>query len=160
MNRTLRFLSMIGMSKLITTTLTVLALTMAVPAAGSEILVDEPEAVEGTEDCVWTRTLRRTEVLDDRNILFFMTGGKIYRNFLPRRCHSLSNRRAFSYETRVSQLCRSDRITVLDTLGFGGVPGPSCALGKFYPVTENEVEAMREQIETAKEAGITGPDPQ
>ncbi len=137
-----------------------LSLFMSGGAHSSEILVDEPEEVEGTEDCVWVRMLRRTEILDDRNILFYMTGDKVYRNFLPRRCPGLSRHEAFSYETRISQLCRADRITVLDSLGFGGIPGPSCGLGKFYPVTENEIESMREQIETAKEAGITGPDPE
>ena len=130
-------------------------------ATASEILVDEPEEVEGTEDCIYLRMLRSTDVLDDRNILFEMTGGKVYRNFLPRRCHSLSIRKSFMYESRASRLCRSDRIRVIDSMSMGtGLTGPSCALGKFYPVSENEVKAMKEQIRVAKEAGITSPDPQ
>ncbi len=126
----------------------------------SEILVDEPEEVEGTENCVRIRAIRRTEVLDDRNVLFHMTGGKISRNFLPRRCPSLSMRNAFMYETRISQLCRSDRITIVDSVGIGAMRGPSCGLGRFYPVTENEVESLKQQIKIAKEAGITSPDPE
>jgi len=138
-----------------------LILGSAGSAGANEILVDEPEEVEGTEDCIYLRMLRRTEVLDDRNILFEMTGGKIYRNFLPRRCHSLSNRESFMYESRASRLCRSDRIRVIDSMSMGaGMSGPSCALGKFYPVSENEVKAMKEQIRVAKEAGITSPDPE
>ena len=138
-----------------------LTLGLAGSAGASEILVDEPEEVEGTEDCIYLPMLRRTEVLDDRNILFEMTGGKIYRNFLPRRCRTLSSRQSFMYESRASRLCRSDRIRIIDSMAMGtGMAGPSCGLGKFYPVTENEVKAMKEQIRVAKEAGITSPDPQ
>ena len=137
-----------------------LSLALAGSVIASEILVDEPEAVEGTEDCIYLRMLRNTEVLDDRNILFHMSGGRIYRNFLPRRCSSLSNRKAFMYESRASRLCRHDRIQVIDSMTLGTGLGPSCALGRFYPVSDNEVEAMKEQIRVAKEAGITSPDPE
>ena len=135
-------------------------LAFAETGNASEILVDEPAEVEGTEDCVRIRAIRRTEVLDDRNVLFHMTGGRIYRNFLPRRCPSLSMRKAFMYETRINQLCRADRITIVDSVGIGAMRGPSCGLGRFYPVSENEVKSLKEQIERAREAGITSPDPE
>ena len=93
-------------------------------------------------------------MLDDHNILFYMRGGDIYRNYLSNRCAGLSRREAFMYRTTSSQLCDIDLITVLMPGGAGFFPGPSCGLGKFYPVTETEVEGLKEQLERAKRLAL------
>ena len=123
-------------------------------ACADEILIDGPDESHPSEKCVSVSRIDTTRVLDDRNVLFFMRGGKIYRNFLPRRCPGLSRRDAFSYRTSSSRLCDVDTITLLQLAGSGFIPGPSCGLGKFYPVTEQEAEALEGEVERARELGL------
>jgi hypothetical protein len=106
-------------------------------------LADEaPE--EGGERCVNMRTVSRTEIIDDQTILFHMRGGVIYRNYLPHRCPGLAREERFSYSTTISRLCDNDIITVLYNHGVGLSSGPSCGLGKFYPISKDEAQALKE----------------
>jgi len=102
------------------------------------------------EKCVRLRSIDRTEVIDDWNVLFHMRGGDIYRNQLPNRCPGLGFRESFMYKTSLSQLCNVDIITVIDQYGSGIQRGASCGLGLFYPVTEDDVKALKEDIEKKK----------
>ncbi len=99
---------------------------------------------EGGERCVNMRTVSRTEIIDDPSILFYMRNGVIYRNYLPRRCSGLAREERFSYSTTVSRLCDMDTITVLYNHGVGLSSGPSCGLGKFYPISKDEAQALKE----------------
>ena len=74
------------------------------------------------------RSLRDTRVIDDKTIFFQARGKKGYINRLPRRCPRLAYEQRFSYSTTIGQLCKSELITVLDSMGSGLV---SCGLGKF-----------------------------
>ena len=103
---------------------------------------DPPE--EGGERCVNMRTVSRTEIIDDQTILFYMRGGEIYRNYLPHRCSGLAREERFSYSTTISRLCDMDTITVLYNYGVGLSSGPSCGLGKFYPISKDEAQALKE----------------
>lgn len=103
-------------------------------------VADEEEA----ERCVDVRSIDRTDVVDDYNILFYMRNGDIYVNHLPRRCPGLRRERTFSYRTTMSRLCNVDLITVLDRMGSGFQPGVSCGLGLFYPITSEEAQALKE----------------
>jgi hypothetical protein len=94
------------------------------------------------EQCVRLAAIDRTEVIDDRNILFYMKGGDIYRNELPHDCPGLAAGRAFMYRTSLSQLCNVDIITVLRNIGFGFSPGASCGLGMFHPVRPLTAEEL------------------
>ena len=138
----------------------VLSLLMAAcasnPDGRDEILAFEPDPSLPFESCISVGRIDRTKVLDQQNILFYMRGGQIYRNFLPRRCPGLDRREAFSYRSSASQLCAIDVITVLETSGFGPRQGASCGLGNFYPVSEIEVEALELEIERIKEFGLDG----
>lgn len=120
------------------------SLNTAVPA---DSLPDNDIALEGGEKCIDTRRVRRTEVIDDRNILFYMKNGEIYRNQLPRRCSSLRQEKRFMYRTSLSRLCDIDMITVLYSGGSSMNKGATCSLGKFYPVSEDEAKALRGEPE-------------
>lgn len=87
------------------------------------------------EHCISLTRIERTDVVDERTILFYMTGRAIYRNSLPLRCPGLVSEDRFMYRVTMNQLCDLDVITVLYDAGFGLVEGPSCGLGKFEPVT-------------------------
>jgi len=111
-----------------------------VPFTG--VVADELDEAEG-ERCILLNRISSTYIVDDYNILFYMRGGKIYRNPLPHRCGGLRNERRFMYRTSMSRLCDLDIITVLYDQGFGLMPGPSCGLGRFYPITEEDAEALK-----------------
>lgn len=141
--------------KLTTTILSLLLVACA--ADGSkrdEVVAFQPDPSQPFERCVSISRIARTDVLDHQNVIFYMRGGQIFRNWLPRRCAGLNNRDPFSYRTTISQLCNSDTITILDAAAFGSLQGASCGLGGFYPVTKPEVEALETEIKRIRELGI------
>lgn len=83
--------------------------------------------------CITTRNIRSTHVVDDRTINFVMNGNRMFRNDLPFACNGLSFNRAFKHNSRTSQLCSVDTITVIRP-GAGGGRGPTCGLGRFQPM--------------------------
>jgi len=91
------------------------------------------------EDCISVRQIKKTDIIDDQNVVFHMNGGKIYRNHLPRKCFGLKNRESFSYKLHSARLCSIDSIKVIDRFGGSLSSGPSCGLGKFYPISKEEV---------------------
>lgn len=127
-------------------------------AQSEEDFLDDPDESLKPERCVHLGRIDRTDVLDDRNIIFYMKGDKIYRNVLPHRCPGLRRRDAFMYRTSMSQLCNVDIITVLESRVVGFLPGASCGLGMFYPVTEQEVKALKEEVERARKLRMDDPE--
>jgi len=98
---------------------------------------------DGGERCIDTRRISSTDVVDAHNILFYMRGGVIYRNTLPHKCTALARENRFSYRTTISRLCDIDMITVLYDFGSGLSQGPSCGLGRFYPISKDEAQALK-----------------
>jgi hypothetical protein len=96
----------------------------------------KPSYVESGEvrDCVRTRDIRSSKVLDDKTIIFSMRGGKTYRNALKHSCPNLDFYQSFSYRT-YGELCDVDVITVIRPFEH---QGPSCGLGKFVQVEETK----------------------
>jgi len=103
------------------------------------------ELIFETRDCISASRIRRTDILDNSTIVFFMHGSEIYLNQLPHRCNGLKRSDAFSYDVRTSQLCNVDTIRLLDTFGGEIRQGIGCGLGKFRPITEEQLMALRER---------------
>lgn len=80
------------------------------------------------KSCVSLRTLRESRIIDDQTIFFGGIGKYVYFNRLPRRCSRLAFEERFSYSTSIGQLCKSDHITVLNSMGSAL---NSCGLGQF-----------------------------
>ena len=118
------------------------------------VVAFQPDPSLPFDRCVPLTRIDRTEVLDEQNVLFYMRGGGIFRNWLPRRCPGLNDRDAFSYRTTLGKLCDSDTITVIDPMGMGSIQGASCRLGGFYPTSELEADALKNEIERIRELGI------
>lgn len=85
-------------------------------------------------DCIQLRSIRNSNVRDDRTIDFEINNREIYRNTLPQSCPNLGFEKRFSYRTSLPQLCSVDIITVLTNNGPGLQPGASCGLGQFQPM--------------------------
>jgi len=98
---------------------------------------------EGAENCVRLSAIRNTRIVDDQTIIFYMRGGNIFINRLPRRCNGLKRGDGYSYETSLSQLCNTDIIRVLERFG-SALPRPTvaCGLGFFQPTTAEAVDLL------------------
>lgn len=93
-------------------------------------------------NCIPVNRIRRTEVVDDQSILFFLRGNRIYRAMMPDTCIGLEREQRFAYHIRSGQLCSTDTITVLERAGFGS-SGMTCRIGLFHPTTSEAVEELR-----------------
>ena len=120
------------------------------PAVSQE---EEPVFTEESTNCIDLRRVRRTEVVDDKNILFHMNGNVVYHNILPRQCSGLAREDRFSYEVSIGRLCRLDSIAVLYDSGTGGLrEGNRCGLGMFHKTTKEDAEAFKESLKRGPEA--------
>ena len=120
--------------------MSLLGCMLYLPAADFSI-ADEVED-ESVRKCINTRQIRSTEVVDDRNILFYTSGKTVYHNILPRQCHGLARSGSFSYRIATGRLCNVDTIKVLDT--YSRIPGMSCSLGVFHQISKDDVPAILE----------------
>ncbi|SFR78286.1 hypothetical protein [Sphingomonas jatrophae] len=109
--------------------------TAAAPGKADREALAAARPIGAPVDCVQIRQIRDTRVRSDSVIDFVMNNNRVFRNTLPRSCPRLGFQRAFSYRTSLSQLCSVDIITVIDNVGGGLRPGPSCGLGKFQQVS-------------------------
>ncbi len=121
-------------------------------------LADEPSDAEG-QRCLNSRSIAKTDVIDDYNILFYSRGRAIYRNTLPRRCTGLARDKRFMYQRTASRLCMSDIINVLHDSGSSITPGRSCRLGRFHPISKEEAQALQGKHDIEPEP-IPPPEPE
>jgi hypothetical protein len=143
------------MSKILMTGLLV---ALTVPAAAQD---EEPTYDAYTENCVDLRRVRSTDVVDDKNIFFRMSGDVVYHNILPRACHGLARENRFSYKTSISRLCRLDTIAVLYNDVRGLREGNRCGLGLFHKITKEDADAFKEGLKQGPEANpLPMPEPE
>lgn len=110
-------------------------------ASGGPLRAEEQDTA-GARRCVTTSQIRNTRVVDDLNILFYMSGRTIYQNILPRQCNGLARENRFSYRVTTGRLCSVDTIRVLYNAGAELVPANSCRLGYFHEITEEDADFM------------------
>ena len=118
----------------------VFVLSLVAPA-----LADENDSKE-SRNCIQTRTLKGTAVVDDNHVLFIKKGNSVYHSPLPRTCKGLSRYKQFSYTTTSGSLCSQDLIYVVDAQGR---ETRACSLGPFYALDGNELKAL---VENSKKA--------
>ena len=131
--------------------LIVISCVIGLSVANSSMADDEEEK-DNSRNCIQTRTLKSTAVVDDRNVLFVKIGNSVYHNRLPKDCKGLGKYKQFSYTTSSGSLCSLDTIRVMDATGR---ENRSCRLGKFYEITTDELRALVEESQNPKK-----PDPQ
>jgi len=120
-------------------------------SSAREAAVDDDSS---PERCIRTRSIRRTRIVDDQTIIFYMRNRDVYVNSLPRTCPQLASAGRFAYQTRAGALCDSDVITVLMQFAGRFEPGFTCRLGQFVPSDPETVEIM---IEAAESGGAAPP---
>ena len=115
------------------------------PTRAAKRLAAFHEAFEQTgesSNCINTRRIRDTKIIDKEHILFRLSHGEYALNTLPHTCHSLRKGKAFAYAPISQQLCSVDTITVLDNDHHRGyrVVGPRCGLGQFSTVKKRPAQ--------------------
>jgi hypothetical protein len=116
-------------------------------AAGSVVEETEQSADfdRTPHDCISITRISRTEVIDEQTVLFHMSGREIYRNVLPEECPGLNRRDPFMYEPRsiAPELCENDQIELLQRFGGSYQRGRACRLGKFHPMTQEDLDDLK-----------------
>jgi hypothetical protein len=112
------------------------------------------ESDREAERCVRVSRIRRTKVIDDQNIAFYMRNRDVYINSLPRRCPQLANEDRFAYTARGGQLCSTDVITVLQQFAGRLEAGFTCRLGEYVPTDAETIDIM---IAAEENRGVTPP---
>jgi hypothetical protein len=137
-------------TRFVTATAIVLVLSSGSPGAAEpgDAASDLPP---GTEYCLSLIRIDDSRILDSKHMLFEMTDKSMYLNTLPLGCPGMDPGDAYTFRTPLNQLCNQDIITILYPGGHGMVPGVSCGLGMFERVTQEQVDALRLQIEAEKE---------
>jgi len=106
------------------------------------------DTVSGTaEDCIQISLIDSTSIIDHQSIVFHMKGGNLYLNRLPMPCEAMGKNDSLKYRTATSRLCNVDIITVLIRAGSEFLPGPSCMLGQFFRVTQDDVDMLTLQAQ-------------
>ncbi len=101
------------------------------------------EAYTGDEErCLSSFAYRSIDVLDDQHVLFRGSGDKMWLNKLRQRCIGLRKDETLRFELRNNRVCDLDNFQALDSFGLGGQISGNCVLGKFTPVTPEQVEAI------------------
>ena len=81
----------------------------------------------GKNVCLWVNRIDHTRVLNDHQILFFETNGKIWQSNLPVPCRTMTSQDGFAWESGIPEICGNvEQIKVLRT-------GEHCLLGAFVP---------------------------
>jgi hypothetical protein len=110
------------------------------------ILAQELPTAEEPVSCLSLNRIKSVDILDQTHLVFHMINGEHYLNVLDNRCSGLRKHSALMYRTSINKLCDLDIITPLDNLGFGFQPSGSCGLGKFLPVQDDEIEALKTRV--------------
>lgn len=104
-----------------------------------------------TETCLDHSAIRRTKILNGRNILFTTRSGQAYNNPLPRDCPSLQRGSIVNYGVVGGRVCAGNTFQVLWQMGLDLVPTFLCQLGMFVPVTEAEIEDLMSVTDETRE---------
>ena len=116
-----------------------------------EILSAPAEDEKAAVRCIHSMDYDRVEVLDDLRVVFHGRGDKRWLNQLRIRCPGLRKRDPLQFEMRSMRLCEMDSFRSIDPSGFG-MPGASCSLGSFEPVTPDQVEMLKDALRAERDA--------
>lgn len=128
----------------------------------SEPLVAQPaeaaaleahDAPREAQTCLDQPTIKRTRVLNDRNIIFVTRDNAVYNNNLPKDCPSLRRGGLVRYPVEQRRLCAGGNFQVLWQAGGANdyIPAFVCQLGYFVPISESELEDLTAATEENRE---------
>lgn len=122
----------------------------------------DPEEYGTTKRCLAGHEYRSFRALDERRVLFEGLGGKRWLSTLPFRCPDLEYAPVLLVRSVPStrRICEADPFVVSDWFswpwyrrwpwdwGWGWGASSSCRLGKFQPVTGEQVDAIEAALQS------------
>jgi hypothetical protein len=121
-----------------------LGLLTAIPASSAKDENAKAAAPKGRETCVSLKLVEQTLILDDRNIVYRMRGGKLYLNTLPSVCGGLFDQGNYMFQGHNPyRICRGDTFQVFRVL-------TGCKLGYFDPISEDQFNQMKRERTAAR----------
>ncbi len=115
---------------------------------------NEPETKESTNEepkavrCIDLKRIKTSEILGSQHIVFEMSNRERYMSTLSHPCPGMRPNTPYLLRPSTGRLCDLDIITMLNSTGFGFMPGASCGLGPFEPVSAEQVEMVKRAIAT------------
>lgn len=107
----------------------------------SPSLADESDEVDDESlRCLNARSIRSADVIDDNHVVFEIQGRRLFLNELSSTCSGLSRDGRFSYDTYTRSLCARDKIRVLRESSNRIYETRSCSLGRFQPITREDLD--------------------
>ena len=104
---------------------------------------EQGTAAEAPKSCLFLPNIYSIDIIDNQNIAFITNNHKYYLNHLPYACPMLDRYKVIMYKTPLSSLCDLDIINVLDPVAGGFQYYGACGLGKFKPVSKEEIQQMK-----------------
>ncbi len=117
------------------------ALTWLAPSHAQEM---ETAVEPDTRNCISTRSIRRIRIVDDRNVLIYLSGRKIFHNVLRNTCRGLKRQGTFSYNSSDGQMCEGDGISGITDAWDDVRPMAQCWLGVHNRISREQADAMRD----------------
>ena len=110
----------------------------------AEAVAEEATVEEDSLRCISSRRIRRIRIVDDKNILIYLSANHIYHNELQNECHGLERRGTFSYNSNDGLFCAGDGIGAMSMNAWDDVrPDIRCWLGEHRRITREEADEMR-----------------
>jgi hypothetical protein len=114
---------------------------LPVPSAAAQD--NEPGLDDRTRNCVGTRRIRRTKIVDDRNVLIYLSAKLILHNRLRQLCPGLEQAGTFAFTSTDGAVCKGDGLAPLKSDPWGPIrPIPTCWLGVHRQISSEEADEM------------------
>jgi hypothetical protein len=108
--------------------------------------MEEDEYAESVR-CLPTHSYRSAQVLDEEHVLFVGSGGRAWLNRLRHRCVGLRPKSTLRFNMRENRACELDTFEAIDNFfGRWDRTSGTCSLGKFMPVTPEQIEAIKAAV--------------
>lgn len=107
----------------------------------------DPSEYGEAKRCLAGHEYRDFAIIDDRRIVFKGPGNRLWLNELRARCPDLRGADALAFRSRTmsERICELDSFVAADWMGGPSRrPGMRCTLGAFQPISEAQMQAIRE----------------
>jgi hypothetical protein len=103
----------------------------------------EPVLEDRTRNCVGTRRIRRTKIVDDGNVLIYLSAKLILHNQLRQLCPGLEQAGTFAFTSTDGAICKGDGLAPIKSDPWGPIrPIPTCWLGVHRQISAEEADEM------------------
>ena len=106
----------------------------------------QPNGNSGAVRCLPETAYTDVEVMNSELLLFRGLGDRMWLNRTRQACLGSRVDPVLAFDMRDRRLCALDSVAVADNLGGYWSTGAACSLGKFAPVSPEQVELVRMEL--------------